>query len=143
LVLIYEQNLNNYIASDITSDMKRAKITQKTEMKNYSGRLPESLDPDKVVMTKKDVLEIIDLILEQWNKNFGTNWKFIIGLRAIKTGIILQPESVVTKIWSALLGFINQIIYEFTIRDAVKQDEAWAKSLKKVKERIKAEGLEL
>ena len=121
--------------------MKRAKITQKTEMKNYSGRLPESLDPDKVVMTKKDVLEIIDLILEQWNKNFGTNWKFIIGLRAIKTGIILQPESVVTKIWSALLGFINQIIYEFTIRDAVKQDEAWAKSLKKVKERIKAEGL--
>lgn len=143
MVLIYEQNLNNYIASDITSDMKRAKITQKTEMKNYSGRLPESLDPDKVVMTKKDVLEIIDLILEQWNKNFGTNWKFIIGLRAIKTGIILQPESVVTKIWSALLGFINQIIYEFTIRDAVKQDEAWAKSLKKVKERIKAEGLEL
>ena len=141
MVLIYEQNLNNYIASDITSDMKRAKITQKTEMKNYSGRLPESLDPDKVVMTKKDVLEIIDLILEQWNKNFGTNWKFIIGLRAIKTGIILQPESVVTKIWSALLGFINQIIYEFTIRDAVKQDEAWAKSLKKVKERIKAEGL--
>ena len=123
--------------------MNRTKSAQKVKMKNYSGRLPEQLDPDKIVMTKKDILEIIDLILEQWNQNFGANWKFILGLRGIKAGIMLQPESVVRKIWSALLGFINQILYEFTIRDAVKQDEAWATALSKVKQKIKTEGLDI
>ena len=123
--------------------MNRAKSAQKVKMKNYSGRLPEQLDPDKIVMTKKDILEIIDLILQQWNQNFGANWKFILGLRGIKAGIMLQPESVVRKIWSALLGFINQILYEFTIRDAVKQDEAWATALSKVKQKIKTEGLDI
>jgi len=123
--------------------MNRAKSVQKVKVKNYSGRLPDLLDPDKIVMTKKDILEIIDLILQQWNQNFGANWKFILGLRGIKAGIMLQPESVVRKIWSALLGFINQILYEFTIRDAVKQDEAWAKALSKVKQKIKTEGLDI
>lgn len=123
--------------------MNRAKSAQKVKMKNYSGRLPEQLDPDKIVMTKKDILEIIDLILQQWNQNFGANWKFILGLRGIKAGIMLQPESVVRKIWTALLGFINQILYEFTIRDAVKQDEAWATALSKVKQKIKTEGLDI
>jgi len=123
--------------------MNRAKSVQKVKVKNYSGRLPDLLDPDKIVMTKKDILEIIDLILQQWNQNFGANWKFILGLRGIKAGIMLQPESVVRKIWSALLGFINQILYEFTIRDAVKQDEAWAKALSKVKQKIKTEGLDV
>ncbi len=123
--------------------MNRAKSVQKVKVKNYSGQLPDLLDPDKIVMTKKDILEIIDLILQQWNQNFGANWKFILGLRGIKAGIMLQPESVVRKIWSALLGFINQILYEFTIRDAVKQDEAWAKALSKVKQKIKTEGLDI
>ncbi len=123
--------------------MNRAKSVQKVKVKNYSGRLPDLLDPDKIVMTKKDILEIIDLILQQWNQNFGANWKFILGLRGIKAGIMLQPESVVRKIWTALLGFINQILYEFTIRDAVKQDEAWAKALSKVKQKIKTEGLDV
>jgi len=123
--------------------MNRAKSVQKVKVKNYSGRLPELLDPDKIVMTKKDILEIIDLILQQWNQNFGANWKFILGLRGIKAGIMLQPEGVVRKIWTALLGFINQILYEFTIRDAVKQDEAWAKALSKVKQKIKTEGLDI
>lgn len=123
--------------------MNRAKSVQKVKVKNYSGRLPEQLDPDKIVMTKKDILEIIDLILQQWNQNFGANWKFILGLRGIKAGIMLQPESVVRKIWTALLGFINQILYEFTIRDALKQDEAWAKALSKVKQKIKTEGLDI
>ncbi len=123
--------------------MNRAKSVQKVKVKNYSGRLPDLLDPDKIVMTKKDILEIIDLILQQWNQNFGANWKFILGLRGIKAGIMLQPESVVRKIWSALLGFINQILYEFTIRDAVKQDEAWATALSKVKQKIKTEGLDV
>jgi len=123
--------------------MNRAKSVQKVKVKNYSGRLPDLLDPDKIVMTKKDILEIIDLILQQWNQNFGANWKFILGLRGIKAGIMLQPESVVRKIWTALLGFINQILYEFTIRDAVKQDEAWAKALSKVKQKIKTEGLDI
>lgn len=125
------------------SNTKIKKSAQKVKMENYSGRIPEELDPDKIVMRKKDILEIIDLILAQWNKDFATNWKFIFGLRAIKAGILLQPEGVVKKIWTALLEFINEIIYEFTIRNAVKQEEAWAKALKKVKQRIRVEGLDI
>lgn len=125
------------------SNTKTKRSVQKTKMKNYSGRIPEELDPDKIVMKKKDILEIIDLILGQWNKDFVANWKFIFGLRAIKAGIFIQPEGVVKKIWTTLLEFVNEILYEFTIRDAVKQEEAWAKALKKVKQRIRVEGLDM
>jgi|APSaa5957512535_1039671.scaffolds.fasta_scaffold02589_11 hypothetical protein len=80
-------------------------------MVNNSGHIPDELDPDKLVLTKDEIEQIFEAIIEKWGKNKKDNLKYIIALKGMKGAIWLTPEPILVRIWSDILIFFNKLLY--------------------------------
>ena len=101
---------------------------------------PQDFDPDEFVLTKKDVLDFIDIVINYWGRTVQDklkNIKLIAGLEMMKAGVIFTNESDFKVIWSMLLKFIVTLQYENT---RAKMD--FPDVLKKLKTDLQTDGLE-
>jgi len=94
-------------------------------------------NPDELKLTKKDILEIMDSIEDRWKQDKFRNSQFIISLEAMKLGIRLMKESTITQLWIEIINGFNALLYENALARAKGENENWAKTLEKVKKRIK------
>ena len=87
-------------------------------------------DPDKLVLTKSEILEFCDRVLKKWNKNPTKNANNILAMNAVKTSIIWTDDESLKAIWSEILSWTFQLLYE----NAMSHDnEEWANVMKKLK----------
>lgn len=103
------------------------------------NKLPELYDPDTLDLSKQDVLDFIDAIVERWKKNKKDNLKFIAAVKLMKVGIRLQDEETIKTIWGDILDGFNRLQYENAMRKMQKQNISWADVKAKIKKEI-AEG---
>jgi len=94
-------------------------------------------NPDELKLTKKDILEIMDSIEDRWKQDKLRNSQFILSLEAMKLGIRLMKESTITQLWIEIINGFNALLYENALAKAQGENESWAKTLEKVKKRIK------
>lgn len=94
-------------------------------------------DPDELMLSKKDILEMMDSIEDRWKKNNKSNVQFIISMEAMKVGIRLTKEEVITKIWFEIVNGFNELLYENAISKAKGENLTWAETLEKVKTKLK------
>ena len=86
-------------------------------------------DPDKLVLSKSEILEFCDRVLKKWNKNPSKNANNILAMNAVKTSVAWTDDESLKAIWSEILGWTFDLLYE----NAMSNDAEWASVMKKLK----------
>lgn len=96
-------------------------------------------DPDKLTLSKKEIMEFVDAILHRWKKNYLENAKYIAGLELMRFGLLMTGEDTLTKIWSEILNGFNDLLYENAMARARNEHADWAAIQEKIKKKMRGE----
>jgi hypothetical protein len=90
----------------------------------------KTFDPDKLILRKSEILEFCDRVLKKWDKNPVKNSNHILAMNAVKTSIIWTDDESLKAIWSEILAWTFELLYE----NAMAQDDLeWGNVMKKLK----------
>ena len=101
-------------------------------MVSLVNRNPQ-FNPDDLVLTKKEVLGMLNDIEYRWKQNKKDNWKFIGALGMMKAGIHMTGEETIQAIWSEIVKGFNEIMMENSLAIAKGNGENWADAFEKIK----------
>ena len=90
----------------------------------------QSFDPDDLILTKPEILEFCDRVLEKWNKNPDVNATNILAMTAVKTSVVWTDDDSLRAIWSEILKWIFELLYENAF---AHDDKSWGNMMKKLK----------
>ena len=93
-----------------------------------------SFDPDKLVLTKPEILDFCDRVLTKWNKNPSKNANNILAMNAVKTSILWTDDESLKAIWGEILAWTFELLYENAM---AQDDESWGSVMKKLKKNKK------
>jgi len=88
----------------------------------------DSLDPDNLHLTKKDLLNFCHKCIDEWKKNKIGNFKFIVSMELIIAGIKITPEDILKTIWKKILVWFWDLQY----KNALEEKEGMLKRLKEI-----------
>ena len=91
-------------------------------------------NPDDLVLTKQDVLSMLDDIESRWKKNKKDNWKLILSLNGMKAYVSLSSEETIKALWSEIVRGFNELLIENSLAIAKGNDESWAETFEKIKQ---------
>ncbi|QUC65294.1 hypothetical protein NsoK4_03335 [Nitrosopumilus sp. K4] len=89
-------------------------------------------DPDALVLTKPQILDFCDRVLKKWNKKPTKNANNILAMNAVKTSVIWTDDKSLKAIWSEILNWTFELLYENALAQ-VKNDGDWSAVMKKLK----------
>lgn len=92
-----------------------------------------SFDPDKLVLTKPEILEFCDRVLEKWNKKPAKNANNILAMNAVKTSVIWTDDESLKAIWSEILHWTFDLLYENALAQGESDANDWSNVMKKLK----------
>ena len=72
----------------------------------------QQFNPDDLVISKQDVLSMLDDIESRWKQNKKDNWKFLASLGMMKAGIHMTGEDTIKAIWSEIVKGFNELMME-------------------------------
>ncbi len=90
-------------------------------------------DPDRLVLTKPEILEFCDRVIEKWSKNPQKNAKNIFAMNAVKTSVLWTDEESLKAIWSEILNWTYELLYENALAQGKEDDIDWSQIMKKLK----------
>ena len=71
----------------------------------------DQMDPDKLNLSKKDLLEFCDKVLEEWSENKVSNFKYIVAIKLMIAQIKLTPEPILKAIWKKITLWFYDLTY--------------------------------
>jgi len=89
----------------------------------------KSFDPDNLVLTKGEILEFCDRVVEKWNKHPSKNANNILAMNGVKTAVTWTDDESLKAIWGEIIAWIFELLYE----NAKATDEDWVNVMKKLK----------
>jgi len=92
-----------------------------------------NFEPDQLALTKKDILEFCDRVLEKWSKNPSKNANNILAMNAVKTSVIWTDDESLKAIWNEIISWTFDLLYENALAQGNSDDENWSNTLKKIK----------
>jgi len=92
-------------------------------------------DPDRLVLTKPEILEFCDRVLDKWSKNPQKNAKNIFAMNAVKTSVLWTDEESLKAIWSEILNWTYDLLYENALAQGKEEEVDWSKIMKKLKKK--------
>ena len=90
-------------------------------------------EPDKLALTKKDILEFCDRVLEKWGKNPSDNTNNILAMNAVKTSVIWTDDESLKAIWNEIISWTFELLYENALAQGKENDANWSNVMKKIK----------
>lgn len=94
-------------------------------------------DPDELVLTKQDVLQMLNSIENRWSKNKKNNWKLILSINGMKAYISFSSEETIKAIWSEIVKGFNELLIENSLAIAKGNNEKWSETFEKIKNKKK------
>ena len=88
----------------------------------------DSLDPDNLNLDKNDLINFCNKCIDEWKSNRIGNFKFIVSMELIKSGVKLTPEDVLKTVWKKILVWFWDLQYE----NALADDESMLKKLREI-----------
>lgn len=92
-----------------------------------------TFEPDKLALTKKDILEFCDRVLEKWSKNPSKNTSKILAMNAVKTSIVWTDEESLKAIWDEIISWTFELLYENALAQGKDNEVNWSSVMKKIK----------
>ncbi len=106
----------------------------------WAGKLTEKklgFNPDDLVLTKQDVLEMLENIQKRWEQNKKNNWKLILSITGMKAYISFSSDETIKAIWSEIVKGFNEMLIENSLAIAKGDGESWAETFEKIKKNKK------
>jgi len=107
--------------------------TAKASTRNKSGTKSQSADPDRLALSKNDILEFCDRVLKKWQQDPAQNSRNIPAMFAVRTGVLFSDEASLKAIWSEIISWVYQLLYENAQAHARHENQEWAKVFSKIK----------
>lgn len=92
-----------------------------------------NFEPDKLALTKKDILDFCDRVLEKWGKNPSENTNNILAMNAVKTSVIWTDDESLKAIWNEIISWTFELLYENALAQGKENDANWSNVMKKIK----------
>ena len=92
-----------------------------------------SFDPDKLVLTKNQILAFCDRVIEKWNKNPKANAQNIVAMNAVKMSVLWTDEDSLKAIWSEILKWAFALLYKNAISQTKEENVDWSRIMGKIK----------
>lgn len=92
-------------------------------------------EPDKLMLSKKDILDFCDRVLEKWEKNSSNNTNNILAMNAVKTSVIWTDDESLKAIWNEIISWTFDLLYENALAQGKDADADWSKVMKKIKDK--------
>ncbi len=89
-----------------------------------------SFNPDQLGLTKSDILNFCDRVLEKWNKNSTLDPNHILAMTAVKTAVLWTDDESLKVIWNEIIGWTFELLYENTLS---QNSDEWAIIMKKLR----------
>lgn len=93
----------------------------------------DSFGPDRLVLTKNEILDFCDKVIEKWNKHPSKNANNILAMTAVKASIVWTDEDSLKAIWSEIIRWIFELLYENALSQGNNDDVDWSSVMKKLK----------
>lgn len=94
-----------------------------------------SLDPDRLSLQKQDIIDFCDRVLEKWQKEPLTTdvTRNITAMTAVKTAVYFTDEESLKAIWSEIVKWVYQLLYENAMAQGKEEKHQWADTMEKLK----------
>ncbi len=111
-----------------------AEESKKLEQSIKGGKVKPDFvfDPDSLVLTKKDILDFCDRVLEKWKKDPKKDATHIFAMNAVKTSILWTEEESLKEIWHEILNWNFELLFKNALAQATEQNLSWAETLSKL-----------
>lgn len=87
-------------------------------------------EPDKLSLTKSEIVEFCDRVLSKWNKNPTENANQILAMNAVKTSVIWTDDESLKAIWDEIIKWMFDLLYENAM---AQENDEWANVMKKLR----------
>ena len=94
----------------------------------------ELFNPDKLELSKLEILEFCDRVIKKWNQNPTKNANNILAMNAVKTSILWTDDDSLKAIWNEIISWTFELLYENAM---AQDDKEWASVMKKLKKNKK------
>ena len=101
--------------------------------KNKNTGKGKGVDPDRLALSKNDILQFCDRVLKKWQQDPVQNARNIPAMMAVRTGVFFSDEISLKAIWSEIISWIYQLLYENAQAQAKQENQEWAKTFSKIK----------
>lgn len=107
--------------------------TPKARSKKTSQRKGKGHDIEGLALSKNDIIEFCDRVLKKWHTEPAKNARNIPAMIAVRTSVFFSDEQSLQAIWSEIISWVYQLIYENAQAQARKEGLEWAKVFSKIK----------
>lgn len=90
-------------------------------------------NPDELVLTKSQILEFCDRVIEKWNKKPSKNAKNILAMNAVKASVVWTDDESLKAIWGEILNWTFELLYENALAQGENDQVDWSNVMKKLK----------
>lgn len=68
-----------------------------------------TFDPDMLHLSRDQIIEVLDAIIEGWEKNTGANWFHILAAKSLRTAIRFMDPTALTAVWPRIVRAFDEI----------------------------------
>jgi len=112
-------------------------MTKKPKKSLTKTKLQKEFDPDRLVLTKQEILEFCDGVLEKWKKKPKENAQNIFAMNAVRMSVLWTDEDSLKAIWGEILKWAFALMYKNAIAQAREENVDWPHVMGKIKDQNK------
>ena len=98
----------------------------------------KKFDPDRLVLSKDQILEFCDKVLSEWKEDPNQNRSNIVAMTAVRTSVYWTDEESLKAIWSEILKWTFELMYKNAIAQAKEENIEWSPILEKLGKKEKS-----
>ena len=94
-------------------------------------------DPDRLVLSKEQILEFCDRVLKEWKEDPNQSRSNIVAMTAVRTSVYWTDDESLKAIWSEILKWTFELMYKNAIAQAKEENVEWSPILEKLEKKEK------
>jgi len=98
----------------------------------------KEFDPDRLELSKKEILEFCDNVLDKWKKESKVNSRNILAMTAVRTSVFWTDDESLKAIWSEILKWTFELMYKNAMAQAKKENLEWSPVFEKLENKEKS-----
>ena len=92
--------------------------------------LMASADPDRLALSKSEILLFCDRVLKKWSEDPAKNTNNIATMNAMRTSVVWTDEKTLVAIWREITSWMYELMYENALAQATQDGASWPDTLR-------------
>jgi len=105
----------------------------KQDTKKIPKNEKKSTQTEKLALTKQEILDFCDEVLEKWSNDPSKDSRHIFAMNAVKTSVLWTEEDTIKEIWSEIIYWALELLYQNAIAQGNNENLEWSKIMKQLR----------